>query len=129
MTDLTKMTDFELVRYQMGWKEHTEQFRSADIEWKRRERNEQHNLNLKLLEEQAKLMKSSNRTIAIFTITATLLGSIVGAVVQATLPEMLKKQPKQTTQQDTQTDIKPSTSGVHSENRAGKVPSSLPPQK
>lgn len=126
MTDLTKMTEFELARYQMGWKEHTESFRLADLEWKRRERNEQHNLNLQLLEEQAKIMKSSNRTIAIFTITATLLGSIAGAVVQATLPELMKKPPKTPAQQSTQPDTKTSTSGIYSESKAGKVQSSPP---
>ncbi len=126
MTDLTKMTEFELARYQMGWKEHTESFRLADLEWKRRERNEQHDLNLKLLGEQSRIMKSSNRTIAIFTITATLLGSIAGAVVQATLPEMMKKPPKATTQQNTQPDIKTLTLGVHPGSKADRVPLSTP---
>ena len=90
---------------------------------------QKHELDLKLLQEQAKMMKSSNRTIAIFTITATLLGSIVGAVVQATLPEMMKKTPKATTQQNSQSDIKPLTSGVHPENKDDKVPASSSPRK
>ena len=43
---------------------------------------QKHELDLKLLKEQTKMMKSSNRLIAIATISAALLGAIVGAVLQ-----------------------------------------------
>jgi hypothetical protein len=89
MVDLTQMTYEELAQWQARQK--GEFLILSEQEWQRRTRVEQHDLNIKLLEEQARIMKSGNRTIAIFTITATLLGSIVGAVVQATLPEMMKK--------------------------------------
>jgi hypothetical protein len=48
---------------------------------------QKHEFDLKLLREQTKMMKSSNRLIAIATISAALLGAIVGAVLQYKLTQ------------------------------------------
>lgn len=57
------------------------------IEVARRQRLHQHELDLKLLHEQSKMMKSSNRLIAIVTILAALIGAITGAVLQDQLTQ------------------------------------------
>ena len=47
----------------------------------------EHKINLVLLDKQAEIIKSSNRIIAIATISAALLGAIVGAVLQYKLTQ------------------------------------------
>lgn len=118
--------DKELAEIMGGREEIASKANIARLVYDERQLQRKHELDIKLLQEQTKMMKSSNRTIAIFTITGTLLGSIVGAVVQATLPEMIRKTPKVTTQQSIQPDTKPSTSASRSENITDKVPSSPP---
>lgn len=94
-------------------------------EWRRREKVMQHELNLALMKEQAKIMKVNNRFIAMATISA----AILGAVAQATLQYMI--QPKQAIaiQQNTQSGTVPNSSATLPEHAADKVPTSLPPSK
>jgi hypothetical protein len=80
---------------------------------------QRHELDLKLLQEQAKIIKSSNRLIAISTISAALLGAIVGSVLQYKLTQ----KPVVAIQQSNQIS-EPSTSTVQPEKTIGKVPSS-----
>lgn len=75
-----------------------------------------HKLDLELLDKQADMMKSSNRLIAIATISAALLGAIVGAVLQYKLTQKPEAAIQKTEQ----------SSGVGAPN---KVSTSSSPQK
>src|SRR3989304_2461252 len=97
MTDLTKMSDEALAKWQAGWKEHTEYFILAKKEWERRDRLKQHELDLKLMARQVRWMKFA----VIATILSALLGVILGAYLQRNWPIDQQQKPIQSIQEKT----------------------------
>lgn len=120
MTDLTKMSDEELARWQAGWKEQTEYFILAKKEWERRDRLKQHELDLQLLSRQVRWMKFA----VIATILSTLLGVILGAYLQRNWPIDQQQKTVQSTQE--KTSVSPV---VHPSTINDVKPSSQPPKK
>lgn len=81
---------------------------------------QKHELDLKLLREQTRMMKSSNLLIAIATISAALLGAIVGAVLQYKLmqkPETTIQKTEQPSTVPTPKKVSASPSPLHDGER------------
>lgn len=83
--DLTKLSNEELARMSTAVPRSLEIETLCKIEFERRAREDQHKLNIELLNAQTKMMKTSNAIIAVATVFAALLGAIVGAVLQHSL--------------------------------------------
>jgi len=87
----TKTAD-ELAKWQAGWKQSNDHYILADVEWKRRNLEEQHNLNLELLKNQHELnlqilekqsdlsreLHKKQSKLLKFSICATLMAAIIG---------------------------------------------------
>ena len=69
------MSDVKLSEWQAEYPTNSPQSIFAEKEWLRRERIEQHKLDLELLSKQVKWMKFS----AILGVIATLVGAIIGS--------------------------------------------------
>jgi hypothetical protein len=92
MDDLKNKSDQELAQWQAGWKQYTENYILAEIEWANRAREKQHkldqallqnqhDLNLLILEKQSKLTKLS--------ISVGFIGVVVGALLGAYMQSAL----------------------------------------
>jgi len=86
MEDLEDKSYRALAQWQAGWKPSTDKYILAELEWERRARekqhlldqellNNQHELNLIILEKQSKLTK--------FSIAVGFIGVVIGAVLGA----------------------------------------------
>jgi hypothetical protein len=78
---LEKMSDEELSKHQSGYRERTDGDILANEEWERRRLTRQHEFNLKLITEQARLNKVNVWITAIVSILATILGTCTGALM------------------------------------------------
>lgn len=97
----------------------------ADKEFERRARVEQHELNMKLMAEQERWMKSTAKVSAWVTLAAALIGATAGVLLtfwlQGTPPPM-KSEPQKT---QVQTQSEPSTS-IDRKEKPESVPSNPP---
>lgn len=80
-TDLTKMSEDELVKWQAGWKSTSHYYLLAQREWQRRAKVEQQEADNRIIEKQIKLTRFS----MIITAIATIAAAILGAWAQSTL--------------------------------------------
>jgi hypothetical protein len=87
-----------------------------------------HELDLKLLQEQAKSNKSLHKISIIGTVSAALIGAIVGGILQLAGQVYLQSKQPQKPKQPIQSQTDASTSEVHPGKITDKVPSP-PPQK
>ena len=79
--NLKKKSDDRLADWQSQFHPNSDTYILAEKEWQRRERLEQHELDLKILREQTKWMKFS----AALGVVAVIVGAILGAYLQSKL--------------------------------------------
>lgn len=89
---LINMSDDELAKFQEGCQPDSYPYIIAEKEWQRRERIEQHKLDLDLINKQVKWMKFS----AILGVVSVIIGAVVGAYLQ----KNWSQQPQPTIQQE-----------------------------
>jgi hypothetical protein len=119
--ELRKKSDDELVRFQ-GQHENVADYRIlAEKEFQRRERQEQHKLDLELIVEQGQWLKFS----AILGILGTIAGAIIGAVLIYWLQDKPSPKQSESPPRSSQQESAPSTS-VDRTKKAESVPSKSP---
>lgn len=74
-TDLTKMTNEELSKWQHGWKTDSHQYKDAQLEFDRRSKLEQQELDNKIIDKQIRVTKFSIILASISTLCAAILGA------------------------------------------------------
>jgi hypothetical protein len=122
---LKKMPDDELVRFQ-GQHENNAQYRIlAEKEFQRRERAEQHELDLNLIADQVRWMKFSAILSAAAAIVAAIVGAIGGAILTFWLQSKLLQRQLELQPRSSQQESAPSTS-VDRKEKAESVPSKTP---
>jgi hypothetical protein len=123
--ELRKKSDDELVRFQ-GQNENVADYRIlAEKEFQRRERLEQHKLDLELMAKQVRWMKFAAILTASFSIIAAIVGAIAGAILTLWLQDKPSPKQSESLPRSSQQESAPSTS-VDRTEKTESVPSKSP---
>ena len=90
MTDLSKMSDGELAKWQAGWQQHTGDYILADREWERRMISHEFSLQ--------KQLAAANRKWSVIAAVIGVVGTLAGAWLGASLQSNAQRTPQESSQ-------------------------------